>query len=240
MDDKMGLISILQRLLPFKATTAENAYFHNYLANAYPRNHTYRIKKGCVKPYSKLAKRYRQIKPFYETPLTSLLEIGCAKGYFIFDAAKEPTCTRSLGIDVHQPNIAACLWTKNQIPNCRAQFENINLHELVERLDDFGGPFQTVLLLNTYQYLYFGSRQHPDRYLDHQVIFKHLKTLCKGRIIFCNRVHVDDCQSLKYLSASALQKQHYTEQHILKTAAEFFIVKKHGQVGRCPLYTFDS
>lgn len=48
----------------------------------------------------------------------------------------------------------------------RARFERLHLHELVERIDEFGGPFQTVLLVNAYQHLIFGSERSPVCYPD--------------------------------------------------------------------------
>lgn len=212
----------------------------NHIENGYPSNHTYRIKNKILVPKYKLASRFKKINQLFPTNLTSILEIGCSKGFFIFSGSNNPHFTRGLGIDVDAYNIETCNWVKEKINNRTTQFKNISLEELVENIDHFGGPFQTILIINTYQYLYFGSDPYPKCYLDHDTIFKQLRKICSGRIIFNNRIDLADCQNIDRIEkAPPLSVSNYSKEKALEIAAKYFVVKEHGSIGRYPLLTFD-
>lgn len=182
-------------------------------------------------------KKLRKLLP---NNLTSLGEVGCSKGFFVFSATMQPNCTRGLGIDVNQYDIDVCNWVKSTITNTRASFAKMHLHELASRLEELGGPLQTLLILNTYQYLYFGSDSFPECYLNHDAIFNHLRKICSGRIIFNNRIALEDCQNVTRIAqASEECKRNYSEEKALEAASKYFIVKQHGKIGKYPLYTLD-
>lgn len=211
----------------------------SYLRASYPNNHNYKVKGDRLVPTRELAKRYKRVREFYPEPLTSFLDIGSCKGFFVFDASKEAECTRSLGIDVYQRDIDICRWLQERLGNKKVQFEFMRLHELADRIDEFGGPFQTVLMLNMYQYLYFGSVRNPDRYLNHDEIFKHLAKVCSHRIIFNNRIRIEDCQNVNQIDQASEHSQNYTEEKLLEAASKYFKVVQHGTFGRYPLWTMD-
>lgn len=210
-----------------------------YLKSSYPNNHNYKVKKNHLIPTRELAKRYKRVCGLLPEPLTSFVDIGSCKGFFVFAASNHPECTRSLGIDVYQSDIDVCRWLKGEIHNDKAQFEFMRLHELAERINEFGGPFQTVLILNLYQYIYFGSERCPDRYLNHDEIFKHLRTICNERIIFNNRVNLADCQNVKQIERATEHSQNYSEDKIIAAASKYFNVVPHGTIGKYPLWTMD-
>lgn|SRR3990167_1135652 len=212
--------------------------YENHIKNGYPSNHTYKIKQGKLLPDRQLARRYRTIYGLYPVELTSLAEISCSKGFFVFSASHIPACTRTLGIDINQYDLDVCRWVKEKI-NSRAIFKNIRLHELAERIDEFGGPFQTVLVINTYQYLYFGSIYFPEAYLDHDLIFKSLRKICKGRVIFNNRIQLSDCQNVDQIKDASHHSEHYNESKVREVASQYFTLSDHGKIGKYPLLTFD-
>jgi hypothetical protein len=212
----------------------------SYLKAAYPNNHNYKVKNNRLYPTRELSKRYNAIRDFLPQPITSFLDIGSSKGYFVFAASEDPHCKRSLGIDVYPYDIDVCRWLKNKVGNNKVQFEFMRLHELADRLDEFGGPFQTVLMLNMYQYLYFGSVRSPDRYLNHQEIFKYLRKICNGRIIFNNRINLEDCQNVEQIERASEHSQNYSEAKVLEAASEYFKVIPRGKFGRYPLWTMDA
>lgn len=211
----------------------------NYLKAAYPNNHNYKVKNNHLVPTRELAKRYNRVHALFPKPLTSFLDLGSSKGFFVFAASKEPQCTRSLGIDVYQYDIDVCRWLKDYLHNDKVQFEFMRLHELAERIDEFGGPFQTVLMLNMYQYLYFGSVRNPDSYLDHDEIFKHLRKICSERIIFNNRVNLADCQNVEQIKQASEHSLNYSEEKIIAAASKYFNVVPHGKIGQYPLWILD-
>lgn len=210
-----------------------------YLKSSYPNNHNYKIKNKRLIPSRELAKRYRRIHDLLPDPLTSLVDIGSSKGFFIFASAENSDCKRCLGIDVYQHDINVCRWLKAYLHNDKVAFELMHLHELAERIDEFGGPFQTVLILNIYQYLYFGSVRCPDGYLDHDKIFKYLRKICSERIIFNNRTELKDCQNIEQINLASEYSQNYSEEKILAAAAKYFNVVSHGKIGQYSLWAMD-
>ena len=75
---------IIKKIKYFKVIQPEEIKMLNYLATAYPSNHTYKIVNKKIIPKSKLKKRYRTITALFPEPLESILDIGCSKGFFIF------------------------------------------------------------------------------------------------------------------------------------------------------------
>jgi hypothetical protein len=220
--------------------TGKNSEYHRYIKLGYPSNHTYQIKNNKLIPNYKLAARYRKIKKLLPKNLTSLGEVGCSKGFFIFSATLHPQCTRGIGIDVNPYDIEVCNWVKETVGSTRTSFAKMQLHELTPRIEEFGGPLQTLLILNTYQYLYFGSDSFPECYLDHDAIFKNLRKICTQRIIFNNRIDLADCQNgARIAEASDESKGNYTEEKALEAASKYFVVQKHGRIGKYPLITLD-
>lgn len=215
-------------------------HVRQYLGNSYPHNHDYRVVDGQLAPKCKLWVRLRKLMPLYPRPLVSLLDVSCCKGYFVNAAAQEPTCQRALGIDIHQPDLDACEAVKAHLGTSRARFERLRLHDAAARIDQFGGPFQTVLLVNTYQYLFFGSPRSADCYLNHDDIFAQLRRVCAGRVIFNNRTEFDRVQGYcrRVGQERGLEREYCTER-ILQTASKHFRVTQHGRVGRYPLWALD-
>lgn len=238
----VGIANFLSKFKPASTTLskAENQY-QQEIESGYPSNHCYKIKNNVLIPKYKLAARYKKIHKLLPEKFDSLAEIGCSKGFFVLSAEHFPHCRRGLGIDVDANSIKLCDWVKNQIQNTNAMFKKMQLHELAARIDEFGGPFQTVLILNTYQYLYFGSDFFPECYLNHDLIFRHLRKICSGRIIFNNRIDLQDCQNVaKIKEANEIQQANYTEQNALAIAANYFTVNRHGSIGKYPLFTLDA
>jgi hypothetical protein len=190
----------------------------------------------------KLARRYRRITRLYPQPLTSLLDVGCSKGFFVLAADQQPCCDRALGIDVQRQEIEACEGAKAFLGADRATFLHLRLHELADSIESFGGPFQTVLVINCYQYLYFGSKRCPDRYLDHQEIFRLLRRLCSGRLIFNNRTELARVQQMprRIAQETGHDERLYNTRQILAVAAEFFQVAARGHIGSIPVWTMDA
>ncbi len=213
--------------------------YKQYAENSYPSNHTFQIKKGLLVPKRKLAKRYTKIKKLYPRELTSLLDASSSKGFFVFDAAKAPTCTRMLGIDIHDYDIDFCNTLKHVTRTEQAQFARLTLGQLAARIDEFGGPFQTVLVINCYQYLYFGSDTSPEAHANHDEIFANLRRVCSERVIFNNRVNLEDCQNTRQIQEAPEKAEHYSQLEIFTAASKYFNVKQHGKIGKYPLCTMD-
>lgn len=229
-----------QWVQPEKPLGPKAEEYLRYLKSSYPSNHNYRVKKNRLIPGRELAKRYERVRELFPQPLTSFLDIGSSKGFFVFAAAEYPECRRALGIDVYQYDIDVCHWLQSYLHNSKTRFEFLRLHELAERIGEFGGPFQTVLMLNMYQYLYFGSVRNPDRYLNHDEIFRYLRQICSDRIIFNNRVNLADCQNVEHIQRASEHSLNYSEEKIIAAASRYFNVVPHGKIGQYPLWTLDA
>lgn len=221
-------------------TQTLSAEYANYAENAYPSNHTYQIKKGLLVPKRELHKRYKLIHKLYPTPVTSLLDISSSKGFFVFDAARMPTCSRALGIDINEYDIRFSEALKQHTHAEKTQFARLTLRELAERIDEFGGPFQTALIINCYQYLYFGSDICPLAHDTHEEIFALMRRVCSGRIIFNNRVSLADCQNTTQVAQSPDKANRYSPVEIFTAAEKYFKVTQHGKIGKYPLCTMDA
>jgi hypothetical protein len=236
----IGVTRKLRLLFSKKWPLTQEEKFKFEIQFGYPSNHTYQISSGKLKPRYKLAQRYQCIQQLFPANMTSMVDIGCSKGYFVFSASNLPACTRNLGIDVHQEDIDVCLYVKKRVHNKQVSFAKMQLHELANSIEQFGGKFQTVLLLNIYQYLYFGSVGHPECYLDHDSIFANLKKICSQRVIFNNRIDFSDCQQqVKLRQLPALHGENYTTEKILSTAQKYFTIKEYGAFGKYPLLALD-
>jgi len=195
-----------------------------FLGDSYPRNHTYSLLADSLVPSRKLATRVAGLSRHFPEPLTSLLDLSCSKGFFVFHAAAKETCRRALGIDLSDECLKACRQLNTGfIHRERVRFEKLTLAGLAGRIEEFGGPFQTVLLVNTYQYLFFGSTVAPPIAQDHRHIFCLLRRVCSGRLVFHNRLSLADVQSdPRERAAITGTGARYNPEAIRDAATEFF------------------
>ena len=211
----------------------------DYLESSYPSNHNYVLKQGKLIALGKLARRYQDISIHYPEGMQSLLDTSCSKGYFNFDAVQSYSCKRSMGIDVVENELEACAAVKKYLNEEITNFEEMRLHDLASRIDEFGGPFDTALVINCYQYLYFGSSRFNASYMSHNSIFSDLRKVCDGRVIFSNRIEVKHLQEYPEKKFKGM-KELYDEQTIYAAASKYFEVKRVGKLGRYPLWTLDA
>jgi SAM-dependent methyltransferase len=218
------------------------ADLREFVSDSYPRNHTYVPQADRLVPNQKLAVRVAGIVRYYPQPLTSLLDLSCSKGFFVYHAAAIESCGRALGIDLSGECLDACRQLQTRFANAsRVNFAKLTLPELAERIDEFGGQFQTVLLLNTYQYLFFGSTVAPPVGQDHREIFRLLRKVCSGRVVFHNRLLLADLQSdPQARAAQAGTGALYRPQAIRDAAGEFFkVTELRRWLGR-PIWLLDA
>jgi hypothetical protein len=249
-----GLLQqLLTRLAPAKP--AEYACFgfsgldlnlsaetRSFVADSYPRNHTYTAQGDQLTPRPKLASRVARLTRRYPDGLSSFIDLSCSKGFFVFHAAMQPGCRRSLGIDLDDRCLDVCRELQQQFTaRDRVNFARLTLQELAERIDEFGGPFQTALLVNTYQYLVFGSGVAPRVSSDHREIFRLLRRICSGRLVFHNRLRLNDLQdSVQGGATSGPPETIYEPGVIAEAASEFFKVHRLDCWSKRPVWLLDA
>lgn len=207
-----------------------------HLADSYPHNHDWRIVRHRPRPSLQLWRRARRLRKLYPSAPKSLVDLSSCKGYFVLDAVRRFGLERALGIDVHPIDIEASRFAAAALGITTARFERRFLHELVAEEPE---PFDLALLVNTYPYLFFGSRREPHAYRDHATLFAHLRSLVNpgGTLIFSNRTELERCPGrVRELAKDCGLGHLYTTAHIRAAASEHFEIDEHGSLGRIPLW----
>ncbi len=202
----------------------------SHLADAYPRNHNYRVMRGKLKPSWRLKRRYKRISALYPRQLNSFCDIGSCKGYFCIQAALRGADT--LGIDVDEADLTASRAVAEYfgLPNIRFAYKTLT------ELASEGGAFDVVQVINTYHYLYFGSGRAEACAQDHDALFKLLHSVITsgGRLIFSN------CEDPKRLPSGARATPaalaDYNPQAIRRAASRYFTIQKQRALGTRPLW----
>jgi hypothetical protein len=209
----------------------------NPLLRGYPRNHNYAVVRKRLIPGFKLCRRLELIRRLYPQPLESLLDIGCCRGFFVLDAAQRPTCRIAAGVDVYRPFVATAETVREHLQLENATFHCAALREVADEPEAYGGPFQTVLLVGTYHYLFWGSSLCATAYHDHRAILQQVARLCTDRCIFSARLEMDRLPDrVKQTARSHLARAQYTTEHFLRSAEEFFQVRRDGFLGAYPVF----
>lgn len=212
------------------------------VCNSYPPNHNFSAVANQLIPSRKLATRVAHFRQFYPQRLRSLLDLSCSKGFFVFDAASQASCDRALGIDLCDQTLKTCHQLRQRFKHSeRVGLEKLTIAQLADRIDEFGGPFETVLLVNTYQYIFFGSPIAPPLSRDHCEIFRQIRRVCSGRVIFHNRISFDRVQPKIRESAQGEDwERFYTPKAIRAAASEFFRVTETPVWGGHPVWLLDA
>jgi hypothetical protein len=222
--------------------TSIPANVRSFVEESYPHNHTYTAAGGSLIPSRKLAERVVNLTQHYPKPLESFVDLSCSKGFFVFHAAMQADCQRALGVDLNEQCLDVCRLLNSRFERqSQTCFEKLSLTELALRINEFGGPFRTALLVNTYQYLVFGSSVAPSTSLDHREIFRLLRRVCSGRLIFHNRLSLADLQSDPQDRARrAGSDVIYEPAAILAAASEFFHVRSLDPWSLRPVWLLDA
>lgn len=203
----------------------------------YPSNHVYSVVDNDLVPCFQLFQRAKRVEPLYPARLTSLLDIGCCKGYYVLRAAQQPTCQRAIGIDIHKPFIDAGNKARDHLQINNADLRVAKLEDVQRDPAAFGGQFQTVILLGAYHYLFWGN-ETLNGILSHREILRGIADLCTDRLIISARFELDTLpRRLRYkpgnLRAAAAS---YSSEGFLKEASEFFDARLGGYLGKYSLF----
>jgi len=207
-----------------------------HVGDSYPHNHDYRVRRGRLRPGFQLWVRWRRIRALWPARMPSFLDVGASKGFFVLEAAARPECERALGIDVHAPDVEASRSVAAHLGRDAARFELVPLHELAERIDEFGGPFDTVHLINVYPYLLYGGRRSDLAYGSHERLAELLARVTASRLVFSNVVRGDKLpRHMRERVRALADPAPYDERAITDALAAHFHVESHGRLGRRPL-----
>ncbi|MBN1522174.1 MAG: class I SAM-dependent methyltransferase [Candidatus Aureabacteria bacterium] len=209
----------------------------NQLLVGYPHNHNYSIGRKNLWPGFQLYERDRLVTPLIPEDCKSFLDIGSCKGYYVLRTAMRCRCQVSAGIDIHEPFIATSQKVGEYLGVRNARFYLSDLEQLSSNPEAFGGPFQVVLLIGTYQYLFWGSGLNMKAFYSHEEILSRLSKVCTQRIIFSARLEADWLSGGIKEKARLLKKKiPYSTAHFLEAAGRYFQIQKAGYLGKYPLF----
>lgn len=210
-----------------------------YLANSYPHNHDYRIFGSRLWPSWKLRRRDGRLRALYPRAPGSLVDLASCKGWFVLQAARAG-CPRAVGLDVFPRDLAASRAAAAHL-SIDAEFREQRLDDLAREIETGGNPFEVALLVNAYQYFYFGSDRDERACLDHRVLFERMRQVCSGRLIFSNRIDLSRLPSNVRERAARLDASDgYNPRAVRAAAEEFFRVEEHPPLGRIPLWVLHA
>ena len=220
-----------------EAPTAQTPEELNRRMSGYPRNHLYQIVHGRIVPGFRLYERLRVITPVYPDPMHSFLDIGCCRGFYVLDAALRRRCPRAVGIDVHEPFVTTAREVARPLRVPEAAFHCASLEDVSRTPEEFGGPFQVVMLIGTYHYLYWGSALCATAYHSHDEILRRLASICTDRLILSARLTMDRLpRGLRNTLPEGQSDGSYTVEAFLQSAEKFFHTHHAGYLGVYPLF----
>ncbi|MCL5279301.1 MAG: class I SAM-dependent methyltransferase [Planctomycetes bacterium] len=220
-----------------EASTAQTQEELNQRMSGYPRNHVYRIVHGRIVPGFRLYERLRIVTRIYPDPIHSFLDIGCCRGFYVLDAALRLGCPRAVGIDVHEPFITTARDAAQYLRVPGAAFHYASLEDVSGTPQEFGGPFQVVMLIGTYHYLYWGSSLCSTAYHSHEEILRRLASICTHQLIISARFTMDRLpRDIQTTRPEGHGNETYTVEAFLQSAEKFFHTHHAGYLGVYPLF----
>jgi len=215
----------------------------NQLIKSDLKNHDYIVSRKKLIPHFKLYERLRPVTSLYPKPLKSFIDIGCYRGFYALDAASRPGCNISVGIDVYEPFIHASNIVRDYLGQKNSSFYMASINMVSTHPEAYGGPFQTVLIIGLYHYLFWGSRLCSDAYGSHYEIFQMLSRICTERLIISGRLEIDQLPRIEKEKAKAKASgkfAQYNTDYFLRVAREFFEVHQVGSLGKYPLFVMEK
>ena len=111
------------------------------------------------------------------------------------------------------------------------------LDQVAQTPKAYDGPFQTIVLIGAYHYLYWGSVRCGQAFLSHREILSRLAGLCTDRVIFSARLRIADLpEGLRSQALGSSAGEDFNAEAFLRTAEDFFQVRQAGYLGNYPAY----
>ena len=195
----------------------------------------------CLAPASEPKERDRLVSQQIPKNCESFLDIGSCKGYYVCKTARNAHCKVAAGIDIHKPFIDASEEVSRYLGLRNTHFYLTDIDKLSDDPEAFGGPFQVILLIGTYQYLFWGSGLNMKAFYSHREILSRLAGICTKRLILSARLEARWLSGGIKEKAELLKKKiPYNTSNFLEAAGEFFRINKTGYLGKYPLFVMEK
>jgi hypothetical protein len=207
-----------------------------YLAKSYPSNHCYRFLGQRIIPGWSLFRRWRRISALYPRPLTSFIDLSVCKGYFVIQAASAGV-PRVMGVDVDEGAVRVTGEVLDYLGLDQVDLRVASLEEVAAATAESGQPFQTALLVNTYQYLSFGSPMDTS-VRSNDEIFGLLRSICDGVLLFSNCLTFEELPPgvQRRVAEEGFDASGYNPTAIRQTAENYFEIEEAGYLGKRPFW----
>lgn len=221
--------------LTLRRTSKDEDRF-NEQAVGYPSNHRYRIRGGRLVPGFELYERWRRVEAVLPERLDSLLDISCCRGFYVLQAGGRPGCRLAVGVDVHEPFVSLGKEATRLLRLDNAAFHLATIDQIGQGPAGDGRPFQVVLLLGAYHYVFWGSRRCDHALRSHERILAYLADLTGDYVILSGRLDLDRLPSdLRAQARRAPEAAVYSTAAFLRAAEMFFDIHQAGFLGNHPL-----
>lgn len=195
----------------------------------YPGNHALIDRGASLIPGFQLFRRWRRLSALYPPGPSSLLDIGCSRGYFVLEAAARQGCARAVGLDLDPGFIATGQALKRALGLEAARFVRGRFFELPAELT--GEDFELLLVINCYHYLFWGELPTGVERRGHRWILDVLAGL--GReVLFSNPLELGDCPRGIRAHGAEPGAELYTAAAFREAAAERFVIEEAGRFGK--------
>jgi SAM-dependent methyltransferase len=151
----------------------------------------------------------------------SLIDVGCAKGMFLYWALSAFDLKRATGLEP-APDMAEAARLVGEYLNAPAAILHGSLLDLYRAIP----PADLVFVFHCYHYLYFGSEGGHPGLADHEGLFSVLARLCGHTLVFANPLELED-RKKKTLRDSGVSESilaGYNTKAILGGAEKFFSI----------------
>jgi hypothetical protein len=148
---------------------------------------------------------------------------------------------RVLGVDIDRNTLEMChLLNSHFSLRHGTTFTEMRLRDLAHQAKVGDVDFDVALLVNTYQYMRLGSGLEPAAGGSHRELFQLLSQVCRGRLIFHNRLELSDLQESVQREARPDATSDYHPAEILAAASEFFQIRRVGGSALRPILLMDN
>lgn len=218
---------------PHPAASPDEATVNAVLAGIdYPSTHQYRVEAGRVQPTDSAQQRLREwASVLPKRAWKSMIDIGCAKGMFLYWAWQQLGMERLVGLDDSLPMVNAARLAAAHLGAPAAI-----LHGPPTEFSAALAPADLVTVFHCYHYLYFGSLSGSPGVASHEWWFDLFAKLTTDTLVFANTLALSEEKACEFRERGSTEEElaRYCPEAILSAARRHFAVTSFSLGGGRP------